>query len=581
MKPLIDMDDTPIIKKPTYLSEDSNFDISGVLYKRRGGWATKINDFQPRFFILKDNVLMYFKTTSMKGVKMDEVRGEIQLGSKTVTAFGAHFDGSPNPYTILVKGEEEKWKLCAEDEESFIGWRDAIEMVVREGSGSFNSWSSGQEEHKGEPHHPPGHIRRQSSSSTSVKKRKPKRGPPPKKKRSWLSNPDNLELIFVMLLLNFCLTLLLLYPSSSHLFSSTICVVANVVVGYSFYHRARRPILTAIPSEVPPPPEPDSPINLTRPSMDPGVEESKDSHGVLGKNYVEVNGEVFPIAGSTIPHFDPEKDELVDGHPPDHSWMDGDGTKFNVRKGPDYSRNKQKAPSAEALYECVGVDFIGTDYKIDEISSEVALPDTDSINTHDPNVPPIFVVNVQFPTEPPGWTSVDDGPGIQVVIYFRIKDEVCKQLQVLNDDWAEGEEKEMVDVKPATKLFKEYCIQAFDDPTFRSRFKIIAYVENMSEMGLPGFITSYNAKPALIRKTGTLFRGPDNKYIEMDINVHRFATLPRKGLTILMSRFDEMMLYVGFVIEGRCNEELPECLFGTAYLQKPDPEKSIPVFDQN
>ena len=54
--------------------------------------------------------------------------------------------------------------------------------------------------------------------------------------------------------------------------------------------------------------------------------------------------------------------------------------------------------------------------------------------------------------------------------------------------------------------------------------------QNIDEFGLPSFITAYNAKPVLIRNTGTLIRGTN--YIEMDINVHRFASVPKQALQV-------------------------------------------------
>ena len=42
---------------------------------------------------------------------------------------------------------------------------------------------------------------------------------------------------------------------------------------------------------------------------------------------------------------------------------------------------------------------------------------------------------------------------------------------------------------------------------------------NREELGLPKMIVSYNAKPVLIRRTGTLFVGKG--YIEKNIHVHK------------------------------------------------------------
>lgn len=41
---------------------------------------------------------------------------------------------------------------------------------------------------------------------------------------------------------------------------------------------------------------------------------------------------------------------------PEHTWCKADYRQFNVRIGPDYNRNKKKAPSAAPIYEPFAVD---------------------------------------------------------------------------------------------------------------------------------------------------------------------------------------------------------------------------------
>jgi hypothetical protein len=65
---------------------------------------------------------------------------------------------------------------------------------------------------------------------------------------------------------------------------------------------------------------------------------------------------------------------------------------------------------------------------------------------------------------------------------------------------------------PGARLFANYCsfapeanIHAHGSP-WKSRFKVTMRCNNIEEFGLPSFITSYNAKPVLIRNTGNLIR---------------------------------------------------------------------------
>lgn len=115
---------------------------------------------------------------------------------------------------------------------------------------------------------------------------------------------------------------------------------------------------------------------------------------------------------------------------------------------------------------------------------------------------------------------------------------------------------------------------------WRGRFKVIINGKNLDDFGLPNFITSYNSKPILIRNTGTLVKclHPSGfNYCEFDINVHRFGSVPKKALSTLINSFDKMFMEIGFCIESRENDEMPETITGCVLLNKPDP-KSAPRF---
>lgn len=70
-------------------------------------------------------------------------------------------------------------------------------------------------------------------------------------------------------------------------------------------------------------------------------------------------------------------------------------------------------------------------------------------------------------------------------------------------------------LSPALQLLKNYIEQApevyaahglSNKNHWIGRFKITIRIENVDQFGLPSFITAYNAKPVLIRHTGTLLR---------------------------------------------------------------------------
>ncbi len=137
--------------------------------------------------------------------------------------------------------------------------------------------------------------------------------------------------------------------------------------------------------------------------------------------------------------------------------------------------------------------------------------------------------------------------------------------------------KDFNNASPAVKLFAQYCEKSSDDPQWRARFKVICSCSNLEEMGAPQFIMSYNAKPVLIRRTGSDFKGKG--YIEKNIHVHKFATLAKQSIHSLSSRCGLMYMQIGFVVEGRTDDELPETIFACVAINKPQEDLAGFLFE--
>ena len=246
-----------------------------------------------------------------------------------------------------------------------------------------------------------------------------------------------------------------------------------------------------------------------------------------------------------------------------NTWSDCLHHTFNCRIGPNYSWNGKKAPSPPSLMNCVGMEFIKCDKRIDNIGSKVNLPDEWNIETNNSLIPPIFIVNIQIPSENPLtiFQEINDGPGYTLTYYFQLKPETAESY------------KNLATATPAARLFAEYCMKAPElDNDSRSehkgKFKVCVRCENIEEFGIPTFISQWNAKPALIKQTGTLIRG--SNYIEMDINGHRFNSMAKGALLSLMPSFDRMVISTAFCIESRKDDEMPETVFGCSTWNKPD-----------
>lgn len=152
---------------------------------------------------------------------------------------------------------------------------------------------------------------------------------------------------------------------------------------------------------------------------------------------------------------------------PPHTWTKIDSSFFNVRIGPDYNRNKKKAPSGPSLYEAFAVDIFCAKNRVDHAASRFQLPDTSHLDDSLPaHIPAIMVVQMQIPSEPPAMFSfAEDGPGWALLMYFMITDETRKQLQ------------DMSSASPAVKLWSDWCEKAPTDKDMRARFKVTIQID--------------------------------------------------------------------------------------------------------
>ena len=138
----------------------------------------------------------------------------------------------------------------------------------------------------------------------------------------------------------------------------------------------------------------------------------------------------------------------------------------------------------------------------------------------------------------------------------------------LDDEQRSGDpNKSMVN---AVRLFDEWCRRAPSDDNWMARFKVVPQGNNLVEIGLPAWISNYNGKPFLIKRPGTtgfLYRHPDKSCMEFDVSLHPFPYLAKQGICYMKDGFFKKILAtLAFCIEGRSDDELPECLIGLYQL---------------
>ncbi|KAG1347571.1 hypothetical protein COCNU_06G014000 [Cocos nucifera] len=230
-----------------------------------------------------------------------------------------------------------------------------------------------------------------------------------------------------------------------------------------------------------------------------------------------------PLAGSQVPFCLAEKKVL-------DSWSWIEPRTFRVR-GEHYYRDKKKEFAANyAAYYPIGVDVYLCQQKINHISRFVELP---MLNTSG-KLPAILVVNVQSET---------DGEGMSFVLYFKLSENYSKELPSPFLDSI----RRLIDDE--TERVRGFAMDTI--APFRERLKILGRVANLEDLPLSAaerkLMHAYNEKPVLSRPQHDFYLGEN--YFEIDLDMHRFSYISRKGFETFLDRLKLCILDVGLTIQ--------------------------------
>jgi len=221
-------------------------------------------------------------------------------------------------------------------------------------------------------------------------------------------------------------------------------------------------------------------------------------------------------------------------------WGEPDGRSFNLR-GRSYMSDKVKVASDESFFRLVALDFFKfADHK--ERFGIASRPDNwvqqanAAARARGGVAPYTFVLNVVIPS------SVN----MSMVIYFQVR-----------------REEDMLSDRPEAKLLRAFI--AGDTAYRNERFKLLARPRGSALLR-----TLIGDKPALIGRKLAMpyFSGPNHFEVCVDVTSNTFAEYVTRVARDAVAT--NMSLDLGFTIEGRCEEELPERVFGACHVNKVD-----------
>ncbi|CAE8673630.1 unnamed protein product, partial [Polarella glacialis] len=241
---------------------------------------------------------------------------------------------------------------------------------------------------------------------------------------------------------------------------------------------------------------------------------------------------------------------------PAQYWLPCEASVFDIRNI-RYKQTREKISSEFALYQCVGMDMIRDRRKIasviDRLPEHAELPKS-LLGSREWSsswgVPRVLITNCQLPYKAGrliGSHPEEDG-GLSILSYFVLSAETSALL-------ADGK------FTAALRLWKRFVEEGVSTKEGIS-LKVVGRVEDLDRYDVPESFKGFNNKPVLLTKSATVLSHKLPEVLEIDFDVRSWIYPARSALANYHHRTREAAIQVGYVLEGKTDDELPEQILG-------------------
>ena len=299
----------------------------------------------------------------------------------------------------------------------------------------------------------------------------------------------------------------------------------------------------------------------------------------------------LPMNGSTLRYVEDTTDM------PNHTWTRSHYNNYKVRAGPNYRRNKKKAPATCQLYDQVGHDVVRVEKRKIDVMNNFQINDPEMVDRFEErmkryeasrpgdgtggyDIPVMFAVALAWPEGRPSMVPFAPAPSGSGFVFL--------QTYILSD-WVRADIKDAKSTDPeidpaaavpenakahGLALWERYYKSPFKSK-FRDRMKVLPQLINRGDKRISGFFRTlskrYHGKPFLSRPQNHFYSGVVEAlntrgdtvripYHLCSIDGYDFQLTSRMAIYSSWNCLVYLHIDMGFIIEGETDDELPEIL---------------------